>query len=199
MQKREAIGIFGGTFDPVHMGHLVTAEEVLDLLGLSGIIFTPSYLSPHKHHREVASARDRYEMVRLAIGENPRFSVDDLELARGGTSYTIDTVREMAARHGDDVLLNLVVGADLMLDFGSWKDPEQVLALTKVIVMSRPGFDLAAVPDEFRGRFEVAEVTRIDISSTLIRERLSRGRSIRYLVPEAVEAYIRAKGLYRRT
>jgi len=197
VDKNPGIGLFGGTFDPIHIGHLITAEEVRDLFGLDEIVFTPSNRSPHKPDRPMASARDRYEMVALATKSNPYFSVDDIELVRGGTSYTVDTVREFRERRGDEVSLHLVIGADLMLDLESWKDPDQLLALVTIIVMSRPGYDLRQVPEPFRGRFEVARVSHIDISSTMIRQRVLEGRSVRYLVPDAVEAYISAKELYR--
>lgn len=188
------VGLFGGSFDPPHLGHLIVAQEVLSTLNLDRILFIPAHLPPHKRC-DVPSSQ-RYEMIGIAISGNPRFEISDMELKRGGTSYTVDTLRELCSVFRE-VEFYLIIGADEFAEIESWKDPEAVMGLSRVVVMIRPGHEPGRAGQKFRGRFLTAEVPLIDISSTQIRERVKQDKSIAYLVPAGVEAYIKEKGLYR--
>ncbi|MBI5599380.1 MAG: nicotinate (nicotinamide) nucleotide adenylyltransferase [Deltaproteobacteria bacterium] len=212
----ERIAILGGTFNPVHYGHLRCAEEVRESLGFKKAFFMPVSLSPHKEDLELASAGDRLEMVRLATAANPAFGVSDAEVKRGGRSYTIDTVRELKK---DGFSPTLIVGSDSFNDITTWCEYEELFNEADFAVVPRPGHGVKkmaeAVPVELAKRFwydtEYAayvnsggrrvtymETTHLDISSSAIRERIRKGLSIRYLLPQAVEEFISAKGLYTR-
>jgi nicotinate-nucleotide adenylyltransferase len=194
------IGVFGGTFDPLHVGHLVAAQEVMEAMQLERVLLVPAAHPPHKGTEGLTAGASRLRMVREAVADDTRFGVCDLEVERGGVSWTVDTLRELRRTHRDDHLF-LVLGADQWHTFGSWRDPGEVARLATVVVMSRegagaseaPGFGGAPMPPPA----EVA-VPRIDISSTDIRRRVREGRSIRYLVPEAVRRIIKAEKLYLR-
>jgi nicotinate-nucleotide adenylyltransferase len=186
------VGIFGGTFDPPHHGHLIVAEFVRHLLGLKRVLFVPSWISPHKMEKEAVGANHRLAMVELAIKGSPGLEVLDAEVARGGVSYTVDTLAQVKKAEPDADLF-LLIGEDNWGEFSTWREPERILTMAKVVVMTRPG----ASQMETSGREAVhIAVPAIDISSTQIREMVRGGRSIRYLVPEAVEEYIRAHRLY---
>jgi nicotinate-nucleotide adenylyltransferase len=190
------VGIFGGTFDPIHAGHLIIAEAVRERERLDRVVFVPSCVSPHKQAQAVTPAGDRLAMVKEAVASNPAFEASGVEIERGGVSFTIDTLRTLKAmRPGDQ--LHLMIGADNMQEFATWKDPSEILRNAVVIAMRRPGFSgrMPAGKDFAGVRF--CEVPEIGISSTDIRQRAGNGLSIRYLVPEAVERYIQKKGLYR--
>lgn len=185
------IGVFGGSFDPVHLGHLVAAEQAAEHLRLAQVRFVPARCHPFKP-RHYASPEDRRAMVAAAIQENPRFMLDARELRRPAPSYTADTLRELGTESPGDALF-LLVGADAAAELPAWHDAEAVATLAKVVVVTRPGVR----PPPHRLIGAVVEVPGIDISATAIREAVRRGESIRYLVPPAVEAYITNHGLYR--
>lgn len=222
------IGIMGGTFDPIHLGHLRAAEEIYWAFGLDRIVFVPAARPPHKEE-VAASALHRYEMVSLATVFTPYFAVSPLELQREGTSYSVETVREFRKTAGPDARLYFVVGVDAFLEMSTWREAEELLALTRVIVAARPGWRLDEVerllaPDQRRllghptfrylkvGDIDPAqvekdlapqhvllvEVVSLDIASREIRELVEAGRSIRHLVPDAVAAYVAKNRLYRR-
>ena len=190
----------GGTFDPIHQGHLVTAEEAFWQFGLDEVLFVPTGQPWMKRHPDLSGAEDRYLMTVIATASNPNFSVSRLEVDREGPTYAVDTLRALQERSGEDADLYFITGADAILEIFHWKDPEEVLGLAHFIAATRPGFDLA--------RFEAEEPTRhpkvtvmnvpaLAISSTDIRGRVREGHSIRYLVPEGVKTYIDKARLYR--
>jgi nicotinate-nucleotide adenylyltransferase len=190
----------GGTFDPIHQGHLVTAEEAFWQFGLDEVLFVPTGQPWMKRHPDLSGAEDRYLMTVIATASNPNFSVSRLEVDREGPTYAVDTLRALQEQSGQDTELYFITGADAILEIFHWKDPEEVLGLAHFIAATRPGFDLA--------RFEAEEPTRhpkvtvmnvpaLAISSTDIRGRVREGHSIRYLVPEGVKTYIDKARLYR--
>jgi nicotinate-nucleotide adenylyltransferase len=193
------LGVMGGTFDPIHYGHLVTAEEALVQFALDSVVFVPTGRPWMKQDRVVSPAEDRYLMTVIATASNPRFHVSRIEIDRDGPTYTVDTLRTLAERY-PDAELYFVTGADAMLEILEWKDPGEVLSSAHFIAATRPGYDLA--------RFESMELARktsvsrmsipaLAISSTDIRDRVLDGRPIRYLVPEGVKSYIEKAELYR--
>jgi nicotinate-nucleotide adenylyltransferase len=191
------VGLFGGTFNPPHLGHLIVAEEVRQTFSLDIIVFVPSARPPHKESSPVIDPRHRFTMTRLAIENNPRFEISDVELKRRGKSYTIDTIKEFKTLYGADIELFFIMGGDSIFEIETWKKPEELFRLCRVIVTTRPGFDLAKIDDRFGDKIIRADVPRIDISSTDIRHRVGTGRSITYLVPDKVEEYIQRERLYR--
>ena len=183
--------LFGGSFDPVHIGHLVVAEAVADALGAT-IRFLPAREQPFKRAAHGATAEQRAEMLELAVSGNPRFRLERVELELPTPSYTVRTLRALAAREPGN-RFTLLLGADAAGELSSWHEVEALPGLAELVVFARPG---AAVPHHpLIGR--VVEVPALDVSATLVRERVRLGRSIRYLVPEAVRGYIAAHGLYR--
>ncbi len=208
------IGLFGGTFDPIHFGHLRPALDVYQALGLRELRFIPAALPPHRA-RPGLSARRRAEMVRLAIARQPGFVLDTCELERAGPSYTVDTLTALRARYGPDRPLVLLVGSDAFAQLPTWHRWRELLALAHVAVMARPGapLDERAFPAGYvaarrvdsatplqrtpAGHITVVPVTQFDLSATRIRRLLAAGASIRYLTPEAVVAYIDRHRLYR--
>ena len=189
------LGIFGGTFNPPHLAHLLAAEGVRDHLKLDRVFFVPAAIPPHKQKENIVPAKHRLEMVRLSIKGNHFFDLSDVELHRKGPSYTIDTVREMRRSYPDDELF-FIMGIDLLTDFDTWKDPDRILEECRLVAMNRPGFDLAVIDKELLMRVELVNVPSVDISSTNIRRRVKSGRSIRYLVTQDVEEYIRRNSIY---
>jgi nicotinate-nucleotide adenylyltransferase len=189
--------IFGGTFDPVHFGHLILAEQVAGWAGLAEVIFIPAGRPPHKEGRTAAAASDRLAMVEEAVAGNRRFTVSRIELeGEGGRlSFTIDTVRRLKAEGAGEVAL--ILGADSLVELATWREPEALVVECRVLVVPRPGWDLSEAPDELRRHATPVPVPLIDISSRMIRQRVAAGLSIRYLVPEAVRRYILDRGLYR--
>ena len=185
------VGVFGGSFDPVHIGHLVVAEQAAERLQLAQVRFVPARCHPFKagHH---ASPEDRAAMVAAAIRDNPRFALDTRELARPAPSYTADTLRALGTASPGDALF-LLMGADAAAELPAWQDVDAIATLATVVVVTRPG--VAPPPHRLIGA--VVEVPGMDISATAIRDAVRRGESIRYLVPPAVEAYIASHGLYR--
>ena len=203
MSKR--IGVIGGSFDPLHFGHLVIAQDAVERLGLSEVVFIPAAYPPHKLHVQQADARHRLEMIRLAVAEDSRFSVSDIELRRGGVSYTIDTVLGLKEER-PLVDWVLIVGSDTLVELHSWYKIDELLDLCEIASFLRPG---EADPKEIAGKVLLAEHQKqrllenmieahlVEISSTEIRQRVAEGRSIRYLVPPEVEEYIFKHRLYR--
>lgn len=198
--------LFGGTFDPVHHGHLITAQAALEALGAERCLLIPAALSPHKLTRQSAPAADRLAMLRLAIAGQAAFAVEDFELAREGPSYTVDTVAALRARQPGE-RWTLLMGADQLPLLHTWHRASELLEQTEVALLARPGFPLeaglAAAERAFspavaeRLRRAVVRAPQIDISATVIRQRVAQGASIRYLAPEAVVDYIASHGLYR--
>ncbi len=192
----ERLGVFGGTFDPPHVGHLAAAQEVLEALELDRVLFVPAGVPPHK--REGAAGITpgplRMRMLKAAVGDDPRLSISDMELRRDGISWTVDTVRDLREAR-PDAQLYLVLGADQWRAFGTWKEPWEIARRATPVVMTREGEGVASSEQELPGCLEVP-VPRIDISSTDIRERVRDGRSIRYLVPDDVRRIIEAAKLY---
>lgn len=194
----------GGTFDPIHYGHLAAAEEARELMGLSKVIFVPSGHPPHKDPNELLAAEHRLAMTQLAIADNRAFSVSRVELDREGPTYTIDTLRSLEQQLPDCELV-FIAGADMLLDLASWKDPDKILESYHFAAVTRPGWNLSHLPgrlaplyERYRSHMHILQVPGVAISSTEIRERLQSGRSARYLVPEDVLHYVEKQGLYRQ-
>ncbi|MFS8572912.1 MAG: nicotinate-nucleotide adenylyltransferase [Clostridia bacterium] len=199
------VGIMGGTFDPVHIGHLIAAESAREAAGLDRVVFVPAGEPPHKAKEELAPARDRYVMTLLATVGHPSFSVSRIELDRQGKSYTVDTLEALHKELGDAVELYFILGSDAMAGLSGWHRPQRLFELCRFLVIRRPGWDparlresLGGLYDAHRDRIQVVDVPGVDVSSSEIRARVREGRSIRYLVPEMVERYIREHGLYGR-
>ena len=197
------IGIMGGTFDPIHYGHLVVAEAAREAFSLEKIIFVPAGIPPHKAKEEVTPARHRYLMTLLAIMSNPYFEISRVDLDRGGVTYTVDTLADLKSQLPPAVQMYFITGADAILEILSWKSPDQVLSMAEFIAVTRPGYGLDQLSQaigplyaEFRDRIHILEAPPVGLSSTGLRRRLVEGRSIRYLVPETVVAYINNEGLY---
>lgn len=204
MAMSERIGIFGGSFNPVHLGHLVMAQDALEHMGLHRVIFVPAAHPPHKPGAAMAGAADRLEMLKIALSGHPRFEVSDEEIARGGVSYTVDTLRRLREKW-PDASLYFIIGGDTIRELHTWRDIDQVLRLAEVVTVGRPGIPLdnltsenLRLPDPWPARLAANVVGGhlVEISSSDIRSRLARGRSIRYLVPEGVERYISSHRLY---
>ncbi|HKN65451.1 MAG TPA: nicotinate-nucleotide adenylyltransferase [Gemmatimonadaceae bacterium] len=189
------LGIFGGSFDPPHVGHLLVAVDAFDALSLDKLIFVPAAVQPLKAGTAAAAPQQRLSMVRLLVGADPRFGVDTVEIERDGLSYTVDTLDTFAQRFPSAERF-FVVGEDAMTAFGAWKAPEQIMRLARVAILRRPGaaaVELSKAPD---GTISLS--TRlIEVSSTEIRERVRDGKSIRGFVPESVAAFIETERLYR--
>ncbi len=194
MAKR--VGIFGGTFDPIHVGHLIIGQEIMLQCALDRVVFMPSREPPHKTNFDMASAEDRAMMVGLAVRSYPGFELSRFELSRPGKSYTIDTLRHLRRNTGENTKLFLIIGADNAVEMGDWFDPEGVLDLAHVLVAERPGFERASVDPAFKSKMQFVETPLLDISSTAIRERVRTKRPISFFVPDAVADYIRTHGLY---
>jgi len=193
----------GGTFDPIHYGHLVTAEEIRNKFDLEKVIFVPSGHPPHKEKRRVSDEEHRYLMTFLATAPNPFFEVSRIEIDRPGLTYTIDTVRQYRTMYGQEYELYFITGADAILEILTWKDADQLLELCEFIAATRPGFNTSDIKEQIEhiaalyGKYIYSvEVPSLAISSTDIRQRIRDGRSIKYLLPESVEYYIKKCGLY---
>ena len=183
----------GGTFDPIHMGHLAIAEQARDRLDLEEVCFVPAGAPWMKAGQALSSAQDRLCMVRKAVEENPFFRVSTVELDRSGPSYTVETLRELQEDYGPDARLFFILGTDAFARFGEWKEPEMILSLATLVVVDRPG---STPSEDVGGNIERIEGVHLDISARDIRRRVAEGASIRYLVPEPVERHIYARGLY---
>jgi len=198
------IGIFGGTFDPVHVGHLIVAAQLRFALHLDSVLIVPAGKPPHKSGQEIADNEHRLAMLRLAIDDDPLLAISTLDFDRGGPSYTADTLALLHAAASPAATLVFLMGQDSFRDFPSWDRPNAIARLAEIGVALRPGTEanvpaiLAAVPAA-RGRVRIVPVPLIDVSSRDIRRRIARGEPISYQVPPAVERYISAHGLYRST
>jgi len=209
------VGLFGGTFNPIHLGHLRGADEIRELFHLDEVIFVPSSIPPHKKTQEITKASHRLEMVRLAVSGNPYFSVSDVEISRSGKSYSIETIKYFRDR-GQDIFF-FILGSDAFAEIESWKDFRNLFFLCHFIVMTRPRSEKGprslprALAPNFRHSSEeeawvhvsgymlyFKEISFLDISSTMVRELIEKGRSVRYLIPPEVQTYIQEHSLYRR-
>jgi nicotinate-nucleotide adenylyltransferase len=195
-KRKKRFGILGGTFDPVHSGHLILAEQLKEELKLQKVIFIPSANPPHKENHPVSSAKDRLKMVKLAIRDNPDFLISDIELKMEGKSYTINTLTRLVKLHKDSELFFLL-GSDVIDELPTWKEPDKIFQKVKVVIALRPGFDRINPENRFVKKSFLIPINGLNISSTQIRERVRIGKSIRYLVPPGVEKYIQSKNLYR--
>jgi nicotinate-nucleotide adenylyltransferase len=200
-----SLGILGGTFDPVHVGHLAVAEAARDALGLERVAFVPAGLPPHKTDRPVSAPEHRLAMVELAIAGNPAFSVRSLELERPGPSFSVDTLEELAAEEraaGREPDLVFILSAEAFRSLPTWREPGRILSLARLAVVPRDGYPdatAASLADRFPGRADRAvflDGPRIRLAATDLRDRAACGRSLRYLVPDAVAAYIGDHDLY---
>lgn len=193
------LAIMGGAFNPIHIGHLVCGEEAASQYGFAQVMFMPTGLPPHKEADAGATAEARFQMTVMATEDNPRFSVSRQEIDRPQVSYTVDTIRELRAQMPDAEIF-FITGADAVLEILDWKDPQELLEMAVLIAATRPGYplDRFAERHEFMraGRVQVMEIPAIGISSSMIRERVAQGRTIRYLVPRSVERFIEKERLY---
>lgn len=196
------IGLLGGTFDPIHYGHLVAAEEARAVLGLERVLFAPAGVPPHKLGRSITSVADRVEMVKLAIASNPYFELSSVDLQRQGPSYSVDTLAVLRQQLGPEVEVWFIIGLDSLADILTWREPARLVQLARIVAVTRPGyaaFDLARLEPQIPGakeRIIVLSIPEMDISSSNLRRRVFEGRPIKYQLPEAVEAYVYAHGLY---
>lgn len=196
------IGIMGGTFDPIHYGHLMTAEAVRDEYKMEKVIFIPAANPPHKTGITVTPAIHRFNMTLLATCSNPYFTVSDIEMRRQGPSYTVDTVRELIRTHDKDTEFFFITGADAIQELPTWERIEELLAICQFVAATRQGCipDVTAIKKHFGSlgekRIHRLATPELEISSTDIRQRLKKGYSIKYILPEAVEQYIRKEHLY---
>jgi nicotinate-nucleotide adenylyltransferase len=190
----------GGTFDPIHYGHLVTAEEALQQFGLDEVLFVPTGRPWMKEHGVVSRPEDRYLMTVIATASNPRFRVSRMEVDRDGPTFTVETLRALKAELGSDVDLFFITGADAVVEIFQWKEPQELFDLAHFIAATRPGYDIegfeAYAPTSHPG-VTVMNIPALAISSTDIRGRVAQGRPIRYLVPEGVNSFVGKAGLYR--
>lgn len=196
------LGIFGGTFDPVHLGHLILAEHVREAFALDEVWFVPAPSPPHKDDNAISPAKQRAEMLEFAISGCPHFGVSRIEFEREGPSYTVDTLQQLTDE-GSDRELFLLIGADSLEDLGTWREPERIAELATIVAVNRgreplPDADsmTSKLGSAISARVRHINIPPIDISATEIRDRASSGRSIRFMTPRAVEAYIRENGLY---
>lgn len=188
-------GIFGGTFDPIHIGHLIVAQEASERLALDRILFVPARVSPLKRGMTLFSPEQRLEMVRAAVTPDPRFGVSALDIERPAPSYTVDTLRLLAEQQGPDTQFHFILGVDALLTFGYWYHPEEIIRLARLAVISRPGYaldleDLDRVLPGLSAATDLVETVHIGVSSTDIRRRLQEGASVRYLMPEPAWALL---------
>lgn len=188
------LGLFGGSFDPVHLGHLLAASEAAELLGLGRVIFVTSARPPHK--APVAPAESRYEMVGLATGLDPRFVASRIELDLPGPSYTVRTLEVFRQQYPEDQIF-FITGADAFRDITIWNQPEALFSHATVVAVTRPGYPLSRIDTFFRDRILPLEIPGYEVSSTMVRERAAAGASLAYLVPRNVEVYIAKHRLYR--
>lgn len=187
------VGIFGGTFDPIHLGHLITAQSVLEMRKLNKIIFIPAFISPHKSEIRSSSAEDRLNMIKLAIEGINYFDYSDLEIKKGGISYTIDTLKELNKIYNE---LELIIGYDNILSFNTWKEPDEIFKLAKIIVLKRKSSHPIEFEDKYYHQAVFVQTRGIEISATDIRERVKNGMPINFLVLPAVIKYIYEHKLY---
>ena len=197
------LGIFGGTFDPIHNGHLMVAQECRDRLSMDLVLFVPARLPPHKQARPLTAPYHRMAMVRLAIDSNPGFETSSIELGRPGPSYSVDTLRQLRQYQPEDTEMFFIMGADSLNELASWHDPAGLLAICKLVVVSRPGAT-AVAPSRLDSlhpgadeRVIALQVPGLDIASSDLRRRVTAGKTIRFQLPDEVIAYIESNNLYQ--
>jgi nicotinate-nucleotide adenylyltransferase len=195
---RYRLGVMGGTFDPIHHGHLVAASEVTSRFGLDEVVFVPTGQSWQKDNREVSGAEDRYLMTVIATASNPRFTVSRIDIDRPGPTYTIDTLHDLRAERGDEADLYFITGADALAQILTWRGVGELFDLAHFVGVTRPGHDLAEPPIDRvpQDRLTLMEVPALSISSTGCRDRVAAGDPIWYLVPDGIVQYIAKRGLY---
>ena len=194
MRGGERTGVFGGTFDPVHLGHLIMAEEALARLRLHRILFVPAARPAHKRSRGVTSVEHRIEMLRIAARGNPRFEVSRIEADHAGTSFTASTLEALAKRGSGE--LYFIMGQDSLEEIHTWREPDRITRIARLVVLPRGDRELSSLAPSLRRRVVFLRPPRIGISSTEIRRRLRRGLPVRYWVPDAVLTYVTRHGLY---
>ncbi|MFH1096273.1 MAG: nicotinate-nucleotide adenylyltransferase [Candidatus Desantisbacteria bacterium] len=190
------IGILGGTFNPIHNGHLLIAEVAKQVCSLEKVIFIPCFMPPHKETGDRDSAEIRYAMTNLAIAEYPDFMASPIEIERKGKSYSRDTVGEIKIKYGADASIYFIAGTDTIAEINTWKDIDVLLSLCRFIAVNRPGYPLN-IPERYKEKIDIVEISGMDISSSEIRRRISNGKSIHGLVTKCVEEYIYEYGLYQ--
>lgn len=197
------IGIMGGTFDPIHIGHLFIAEETLEALRLDKIIFIPAGVSPHKINSKTTDRYHRLLMTALAVNSNTRFQLSNIEIERRGPSYTIDTIRDLKKMLPEEIELFFITGGDTFIDLETWRDYEELLGLVSFVVFTRAGFDnqlldnkIQLFKNNYNGNIIKISIPLLEVSSTDIRVRIKQGRTVKYLIQENVENYIRKNRLY---
>jgi nicotinate-nucleotide adenylyltransferase len=202
-QKQYRIGISGGTFDPIHYGHMIIAEQIRESLKLDKVIFIPSGLTPHKDISKVTPAEHRFNMVHAAVQTNSFFEASRIEIEREGYTYTIDTIKQLNEFYGETARLFFITGADVIPELLTWKNHEKLFELCEFIAVLRPGFkkdgfikEVEHLRTTYLAKIHVVDAPLIGISSTIIREKVKAGKSIKYLVPESVESYIIKNRLY---
>ncbi|MBU7319801.1 nicotinate-nucleotide adenylyltransferase [Paenibacillus oleatilyticus] len=191
------VGLMGGTFDPVHIGHLIAAQNVCERLELDEVWFMPTNVPPHKEQAPGASPRQRLEMVELAVEGHPHFRASDMELRKGGVSYSIETVTMLRAQHPGD-RFTYIIGADMVRYLPKWYKIDELVRLVTFAGLQRPGYDTGyeGLPDAIRQAVKLVPMPQIELSSTLIRQRRASGQSVRYMVPDRVNHYIEVNRLY---
>jgi len=195
-RRKVRVGVMGGTFDPIHHGHLVAASEVASLFDLDEVVFVPARQPWQKAGRKVASPEDRYLMTVIATASNPRFSVSRVDIDRGGPTYTVDTLRDLRAERGPDADFFFITGADALGQIFSWQDADELFEMAHFVGCTRPGH-LLSDPGLPVGKASLVEIPALAISSTACRERVRRGEPVWYLVPDGIVQYINKRGLYR--
>jgi nicotinate-nucleotide adenylyltransferase len=187
------VGIFGGTYDPIHLGHLITAQSVREIRNLDKIIFIPAFISPHKSDVKTSSAEDRLNMIKLAIDGIPFFDYSDIEIKKGGVSYTIDTLKELKKIYDE---MEFIIGYDNIFTFHTWKEPDEIMKLAKIIVLKRKSSHPPQFEDKYYKQAVFVQTRGIEISATDLRERVRKGLPINFLVPPKVMEYIYQHKLY---
>ncbi len=190
------IGILGGTFDPIHFGHLINAQYVLENRELDKIIFVPNYISPHKLHYEYSSPEHRYNMLKLAIEPHPQFEISDFEIKKSEVSYTVDTILEFSKKYNE---IELIIGFDNLITFNIWERPDDILKFAELIVMKRTYDKEIKSPHKYFGEAIYIDTPTIEISSTNIRSRVNKGLPIDFFVPHTVKNYIFENSLYKKS
>ena len=189
--------IFGGTFDPPHIGHLLIAQTIIESENFERLIFVPANISPAKQGKVMSSTRKRFDMLNMALVGNDNFEISDFEINKGDISYTIDTINEFAQnRNLEKKDLYFLMGSDTLREFHKWKDPKKIMNLCNIIVAIRPGFTPSDIPQWILDEVHFANIPQFEISSTNIRARWRDGKTIRYMVPKDVWKYINKNGLY---
>ncbi len=193
-----SFALFGGTFDPLHIGHLMIAEQIRELKNLEKIIFLPLNIAPHKKQNTLSNTEHRINMLKLGIADNPAFQISLREIERSGVSYTIITLREIYKETGENPYF--IIGADSLKQFATWREPEEILRLSRILVILRPDYDLKKDNykyEKYIDKIEFLEnINQIYLSASQIREHIRKGKSIRYLIPKSIEEYIYQNKLY---